>query len=161
VAWRRQFLARIRRSRAATLALVARLPRDAMERPRTQGAWSIKDVLAHIAAWEEEGARRLQLIARGHGDRLVWYETAAETDRYNARAVRAARRTPLPRLVARLGRARARLVAALRRVPPRALGDPTPGLPVTVWLREFAWTHERGHRREVLDWWRAQRRRRA
>jgi Mycothiol maleylpyruvate isomerase N-terminal domain len=159
VAWRRQFVARIGRSRAATLALLAKLPREAIERSRTQGAWSIKDVLAHVAAWEEEGIRRLRLIARGRGDRMVWYETMAEADRYNARAVRAARRTPLPRLLARLARARTGLVAALRRLPPRALGDPTPGLPVTVWLREFAWTHERGHRQEIRDWWRAQRRR--
>jgi hypothetical protein len=159
-AWRRRFLERITRARGATLALLARIPRADVERPRTQGEWSIRDVLAHIAAWEEEGARRLDLVARGRADRMVWYETMAEADRFNARAVRAARRTPLPRLLARLARARARLVRALRRLPPPALGDPSHALPVTTWLREFAWTHERAHRREIRAWWAAERRRR-
>jgi len=158
VAWRRQAIERMRRSRAATLALLQRLPDEAIHRPRTQGAWSIKDVVAHIAAWEEEGARRLALIARGRGHRIVWYETMAEADAFNARAVKAARRIPLGRLLTRLARARARLIRALRRLPPRALADPTHALPVTVWLREFAWTHERAHRQEIRTWWQAHRR---
>jgi uncharacterized damage-inducible protein DinB len=147
------------RSRAATLRLLARIPAAEIRRPRTQGAWSVKDVLSHIAAWEEDGTRRLRLLARGRGSRMVWYETMPEVDRYNARAVRAARRTTLAGLLRRLARARAALVAALRRLPPRAIGDPTPGLPVTVWLREFAWTHEASHRREIRAWWRARGRR--
>jgi len=83
-----------------------------------------------------------------------------EADRFNARAVRAARRTPLPRLLTRLARTRARLVRALRRLPPRALADPTHALPVTVWLTEFALTHEQGHRRAIRTWWAGDRRRR-
>ena len=158
--WRRRFVARIGRSRAATLALLARMPREAVERPRTQGDWSIRDVLAHVAAWEEEGTRRLALIARGRADRMVWYETMAEADRFNARAVRAARRTPLPRLLTRLARARAGLVRALRRLPPRALADPAHALPVTTWLTEFALTHEQGHRGAIRAGWAAARRRR-
>jgi hypothetical protein len=160
-AWRRQFLDRIARSRAATLALLARLPAETLERPRTQGAWSVRDVLAHIAAWEEEGARRLARIARGGGARIVWYDTMAEVDRFNARVVRAVRRRPARALLARLARARTGLVRALRRLPPGALADPGHTLPVTVWLREFAWTHERDHRQEVREWWAAERRRRA
>src|SRR3972149_3854383 len=84
--WRRRFVERIGRSRAATLALLAGVPREVVERPRTQDAWSIKDVLAHLAAWEEEGTRRLALIARGRPERMVWDETMGEADRFNARA---------------------------------------------------------------------------
>lgn len=156
-AWRRRALAHMSRSRAATLALLARLPEEAVLRPRTQGAWSVRDVLAHIAAWEEEGTRRLELIARGRGDRIRFYDTMAEVDRFNARAVAAARRTPLPALLRRLDRARARLLRALRGLPPRALADPAHELPAVIWLREFAWTHERAHRVEIRAWWRRQR----
>ena len=158
-AWRRRFVERINRSRRATLALVAQLPGELVTRPQSQGAWSVKDLLAHIAAWEEEASRRLRLIARGHPERVVWYETTAAIDRYNARAVRAARTISLPRLLTRLARARAGLVGALRRLPPRALADPTHVRPVTVWLEEFAFTHERGHRREVRAWRATERRR--
>ena len=155
--WRRRALDRVARSRAATLSLLARIPVEAILRPRTLGGWSIQDVLAHIAAWEEEGARRLALIARGRGDRIVWYDTMAEVDRFNARAVRAARRMSLAATLRRLARSRVALVRALRRLPPRALADPAHDLPVTRWLREFAWTHETDHRQEIREWWRGQR----
>ncbi|HEX2501607.1 MAG TPA: DinB family protein [Methylomirabilota bacterium] len=154
-AWRRRAIARMGRSRAETLALVRRLPRAALLQARTQADWSIRDVLAHVAAWEEEGARRLALIARGRGARIVWYDTPAELDAFNARAVAAARRLGTAAVLRRLATARARLLAGLRRLPATALTDPTHALPVTRWLREFAWVHEGEHRREVRAWRRA------
>ncbi|HEV8674201.1 MAG TPA: DinB family protein [Methylomirabilota bacterium] len=160
-AWRRRALERMTRSRAATLAVLAPMPEAAILRPRTQGRWSVKDVLAHIAAWEAEGTRRLELIRRGQADRMVWYETMADADRFNALAVRAARSMSLPAMRRGLAQARADLVRALRRLPPEALGDPSHALPVTTWLREFAWTHETAHRQEIRAWWRTQRRRAA
>jgi len=143
------------RSRTVTLGLIRRIPADALRRPRTQGAWSVRDVLVHIAAWEAEGARRLALIARGRGERIVWYDTTAELDAFNARVVSAARRLGPGAVLRRLAAARARLLAGLRRLPPSALADPGHALPVTSWLREFAWTHETAHRREIRAWGRA------
>ena len=158
IAWKRRAIARMKRSRAATLTLLGRLPEEAVLRPRTQGEWSIKDVLAHIAAWEEEGAERMRLIARGRADRVHFFDDMAEADRYNARAVRAARRTSLPVMQRRLARARTALVAALRALPPDALRDPAHRYPVVTWLPEFAWTHEEAHAREIRAWWRSARR---
>jgi hypothetical protein len=144
-------------SRAATLALLASLPDAALRRPRTQGAWSIQEVLGHIAAWETEGTRRLALLARGRGDRIVWYDTRAEMDAFNAAATRGWRRLGRAAALRRLAVARARLVAALGRVPAPRLADPAAALPVTTWLREFAWAHETAHRRDVAAWWRGHR----
>jgi hypothetical protein len=152
VAWRRRAIRQMTRSRTATLMLLRQIPAAALQQPRTQGAWSIRDVLVHIAAWEAEGTRRLALIARGRGDRIVWYDTTAELDAFNARVVRAARGLGPQAVVRRLATARARLVAALRRLPPPALADPAHALPVTRWLREFAWTHEAEHRRAIRAW---------
>ncbi len=155
--WRRRAVLRMTRSRSETLALIRRLPADALRRPRTQGAWSIRDVLVHIAAWEIEGARRLALIARDRGEDIVWYDTKAELDGFNARVVRSARRLRPAAVLRRLAAARARLLAGLRGLPPSALADPGHALPVTRWLREFAWTHEREHRRAIRAWARAHR----
>jgi len=159
-AWRQHAVRQMTDSRTRTLALVGRIPSDALRQPRTQGAWSIRDVLVHIAAWEAEGARRLALIARGRGDRIVWYDTAAELDAFNARVVSAARRMSGAAILRRLAATRARLVRALRRLPPSALDDPRHALPVTRWLREFAWTHEAAHRRAIRAWRPARRTRR-
>jgi hypothetical protein len=161
-AWKQRAFKRMDRARKTTLALLARLPDDAILKPRTQGAWSIKDILAHIAAWEQEGAVRLRLIASGRADRVRFFDDIRDVDRYNTRAVRAARRTSLAATLRRLARARRQLRAALRRLPVTALRDPAHRYPVTVWLPEFAWTHEEGHAREIRAWWtRARRKARA
>jgi hypothetical protein len=134
---------------------VRRIPAAALRQPRTQAAWSVRDVLVHIAAWEAEGARRLAQIARGHGDRIVWYDTKAELDAFNTLVVRAARRLGPRAVLRRLATARGRLLRGLRRLPASALADPAHALPVTRWLREFAWTHEGEHRRRIRAWARA------
>lgn len=145
------------RSRAATLRFLGRLPERAILEPRTQGKWSVKDTFAHIAAWEEEGARRLELIRRRQGDRLHFYDDMREADRFNARAVRQARRWSWPALLRRAARVRARLARTLLRVPPAALHDPSHRYPVTAWLPEFAWTHEADHLARIRAWWRQRR----
>ena len=84
-AWRRRAIRRMTRSRAETLALVRCILAAALRRAQTQAAWSVRDVLVHIAAWEAEGARHLALVARGRGDRIVWYDTTAELDTFTER----------------------------------------------------------------------------
>ncbi|MBI2080751.1 MAG: DinB family protein [candidate division NC10 bacterium] len=143
------------RSREATLRLIGRVPERELTRPRTQGRWSVKDVLAHFAAWEEEAIRRFALIARGRGDRIFFYVTDPKAvDRFNARAVAAARRLSLRGVLRRLARVRQRLIARFRALPAAALRDPAHRYPVTAWLPEYAWTHEAKHRRRLWRWWR-------
>lgn len=155
VAWKRNAVRRMARTRAATLALLARLPEEEIRRPRTQGDWSIKDILAHIAAWEEEGAKRLDLIRRGRAARVHFYDDMREADRFNARAVASSARLSRHAMRGRLDRARRHLVQSLRRLPGTGLRDPSHRYPVVGWLPEFAWTHEQGHLQEIKAWWAA------
>ncbi len=157
VLWRKGAIRRMTSSREATLRLLERMPEGEIRRRATQGRWSIKDVLAHIIAWEEEGIRRLELIRQGHGDKIFFYDDMRVADRFNARAVAAARRVPLPVLLRRMARVRARLIDCLLRVPPHLLEDPAQRYPVRAWLPEFAWTHERLHLARIRDWWRRER----
>jgi hypothetical protein len=143
------------RSREATLKFLARLPEEEIWRPRTQGQWSIKDVLAHIVAWEEEAGRRLELIARGRGDRLVFYDDRREADRFNARAVATARPMSLSALWRRMARVRQKLITQLLDLPPTSLHHPSHRYPVTAWLPQFCWTRERDHLRRIRHWWKA------
>src|SRR5687768_7892626 len=85
--WRRQAIRRIVAGRRATLAFIDRLPESEIRRARTQDRWSVKDVLAHLLACDEETNRRLRLIARGQADRIQWFESLAHADRFNARTV--------------------------------------------------------------------------
>jgi hypothetical protein len=160
-AWRRQAVRRLTAVRQSTLAFVARVPEPEVARPRSRGGWSIKDVLAHLMSCDEETVRRLRLIARGRGDRIYWFRSMADADRFNARTVDRARRLRLPALLRRMARARADLIDRLERLPPAALRDPSHEYAVTQWLPTSGWTHERDHVSELRAWWRGQRAARA
>jgi len=118
--------------------------------------WSVKDVLGHLLGCDEETVRRFRLIARGHAERIHWFESMVDADRFNARCVARVRRLGLRALLRRRTRVQADLVRWLRRVPAQALRDPAHEYPVTQWLPAPGWSHEREHLAEIKAWWRAQ-----
>ena len=154
--WRREAVRRIVASRESTLTFIARLPEREILRPRTQDRWSVKDVLAHLLSCDEETVRRLRLIARGRGDRIRWFESMADADRFNARTVGRARRLGLRTVLRRMARVRADLIKWLERLPTEALRDPSHDYTVVQWLPTPGWSHERDHVSEIKAWWRSQ-----
>ncbi len=155
--WRRHALRQLEAARRETLGLVARLPEAEIVRPRTLDRWSVKDVLAHLMACDEETVRRFALIARGRADRIFWFRSMADADRFNARTVGRARRLGLRAVLRRMARARAELVRRFRRLPLASLRDASHEYTVVSWLPTPGWTHERDHAHEVRDWWRERR----
>jgi hypothetical protein len=152
--WQRDALRRIAATRRATLAFLPKLSQTELLRPRTQDRWSVKDVLAHLMTCDEETVRRFRLIARGRGDRIRWFESMADADRFNARSVAGARRLPMSAVLRRMKRAHAAVLEGLRRLPPESLRDPSHAYPVTEWLPAPGWHHEREHLAEIKAWWR-------
>jgi hypothetical protein len=159
--WQREAVRRIVASRESTLAFIARLPEREILRPRTQDRWSVKDVLAHLLSCDEETVRRLRLVARGHGDRIHWFESMAHADRFNARSVARARRLGLRTVLRRMARVRADLITRLERLPIEALRDPSHAYTIVQWLPAPGWSHERDHLSEIRTWWRSRRTERA
>ena len=153
--WQRQAVRRAVAARRATVAFIDRLPEAEIRRPRTQDRWSVKDVLAHLLACDEETIRRLRLIARGQPDRIQWFESMAYADRFNARTVAQLRRVGLPALRRRMQRTHAELIKRLEHLPPEAFDDPSHAYPVVEWLPAPGWSHEREHIGEAKAWWRS------
>jgi DinB superfamily len=85
--------------------------------------WSVKDCLAHIAAWEIEGARVSEEIVAG--TYRPRYDDA-EIERRNTEAVAARRALTLAEIKAELHEAHERLTALLARLPDEIAED-TPG----------------------------------
>ena len=156
--WRRAAARRMMQSRREMLAFVERLPEDEVSRPRTLDRWSVKDMLAHLLAGDEETMRRFRLIAGGRADRIRWFDSLAYADRFNARAVARYRRVNLRALLRRMARVRADLVRAFRRLPAASLRDPSHAYTVVSWLPAPGWSHEREHLAEVRAWWARRRR---
>jgi hypothetical protein len=152
--WQRQAVRRIAAGRRATLTFVARLPESEIRRPRTQDRWSVKDVLAHLLACDEETNRRFRLIARGQADRIQWFESMEYADRFNARTVARLRPLGLSALRRRMERAHTELLERLARLSPETLDDASHEYTVLQWLPAPGWSHEREHLAEVQAWWR-------
>jgi hypothetical protein len=74
---------------------------EEMTRRGSAGEWSLKDLFAHIAAWEEEAARRINEIANGNGPALTW-PNRDEEDAFNAAAVERSHSMPLEQVMKRL-----------------------------------------------------------
>jgi hypothetical protein len=151
--WRRDAVRELVACRRETLAFLARLPEREILRPRTQDRWSVKDVLGHLLACDEETVRRFRLIARGRGDRIKWFESMTYADRFNARTVARARRLGLRTVLRRMQRVRADLVRRFQRLPATSLRDPAHAYPVVEWLPTPGWSHERDHVGEIKAWW--------
>ncbi len=141
-------------ARRSTLAFLARVPESEIRRPRTQDRWSVKDVLAHLLSCDEETIRRFRLIARGRGDRIHWFESMADADRFNARSVARLRRLGIRPLLGRMERVHADLIRWFERLPEKSLRDPSHAYPVVEWLPAPGWDHEREHLSEIRAWWR-------
>ncbi len=49
------------RSITAFLEVLADIPQESLTKPKTVGDWSIKDIIIHLAVWEEEAARAFEI----------------------------------------------------------------------------------------------------
>src|SRR6266540_6257472 len=156
--WRREAVRRIAASRRSTLAFLARLPEREILRLLIHDRLSVKDVLAHLLSCDEETIRRFRLIGRGRGDRIHWFESMADADRFNARSVARLRRLGLRPLLRRMARVHADLIRSFERLPTESLRDPSHAYPVVEWLPAPGWSHEQEHLSEIRAWWRRRQR---
>jgi uncharacterized protein (TIGR03083 family) len=83
--------------------------------PGTMGAWSVKDVLAHVSTWEEEALKYLPLIARG--GRPPRYAAQGGIDAFNARMAAQKQALPLGEVLEQLAETHRRLIELVRSAP--------------------------------------------
>lgn len=108
-------LARIEEEWQKLLALTEAMPPEIMERPGAVGSWSVKDLLGHIATWEEESLRALKGLLRGED--VPVYPKAAEIRRFNAREVERRRGKTLEEVREEFLQAHRELMAFLEGLP--------------------------------------------
>ena len=147
--WRSETLRKMRTSRALTLKLLNQINARMMIKPATQGKWSVKDVYAHIIAWENEACKRLDLILSGQGDRIYFYDDMGVANRFNARAVSKYRTLSMNQLLREGTEIRAALVERFKKLPASEINNSRHRYPVSEWIPEFACTHEAEHRDRI------------
>ncbi|KKK63652.1 hypothetical protein LCGC14_2992110, partial [marine sediment metagenome] len=77
-------LARFREGRSGLFAALEGLSEKEQTQVPVVGRWTVRDVLAHVLAWEEVAAQRLELFAAGRAGEIRWVREE-EVDDTNAR----------------------------------------------------------------------------
>lgn len=109
-----EFLERMRTTRVALDEAVSGLTEDQITYDIVAGEWTVKDVLAHLGAWENEAALMIERAANGEDDGPA---IAESVDEWNARRVSERRRLPLVDVMQEFNEARDRLLRALEAWP--------------------------------------------
>lgn len=149
-------LARMAEERAAFEQTIAGLNATQMTVPRVMDDWTIKDILAHITAWERDLLGWLEMAWRGEALPIPpgggW---DAYIEEFNARTYTANRDRPLEDVLAEFDAIYARLMDELRALPE----DPADPL-WAVWeggqppwgLLATFYGHYREHRLPIEAW---------
>lgn len=135
-------------ARQDTLAILKQVDPEQVVHLRSQ--WRVKDVVGHIALWEEEALTALLALRDG---RIYTIADFVSFDAYNEVDYRRRRDQPFTSILDDLRTVRARLKATLWAVPPERFSGimryPWPWEGTLGELIETMAAHEREHAREI------------
>ncbi len=117
---KQELLDSMRRERAAFEVTVAMLDESQLADPSLDGDWSVKDVIAHLAAWEGYCAGWIDVVAGGGSPERP---EVADTDATNARDYAAAKEMSLADVRATLHRSHDALLRVTERLSEADLAD--------------------------------------
>ncbi|MGH7384683.1 MAG: DinB family protein [Candidatus Rokuibacteriota bacterium] len=84
--------------------------------PGVTGAWSVRDILAHVTTWEEEALEYLPLILEG-GTPPRYRATYGGIDAFNALMTERKKRLPLPEVLRQMDEIHRRLLDLVQGAP--------------------------------------------
>lgn len=128
------------------------------EQPGVLDDWSVKDLLAHITAWEERLLEWTAASLRGETpERPAPGMTWDDLDRLNAQTYQANKDRPLADVRADYQACFERVCAALEKLDPADLFDPArfpwrAGEPLWHMVAANTWWHYREHREALQAW---------
>lgn len=141
---RQVLLHRVTQERGTVYHAVAFLPDEEMMRERAIGEWSIKDVLGHLAAWEDVMVGWIEQFARGERPTM----DIDDVDGWNGQRVAERRSWSLAQVKDDLAQTRQRLVAVVAALPDEAFarsGPPPMQAPYVPAMLNGIADHDREH----------------
>jgi len=113
---RRQLLKRLDKAWSEFQESYSGLSDAALKEPGVTGAWSVRDILAHVTTWEEEALKHLPLILRNEKPPL--YSAAyGGIDAFNARMTERKRNLSLSEVLRQLDDTHHRLIDLIESAP--------------------------------------------
>jgi hypothetical protein len=95
-----------------------------MLQPGVTKAWSVKDIIAHVTAWEEEALKHLPLIVGG-GKPPRYSVAYGGIDAFNAQTTEQHENLSLPEVLRRRDQVHGRLIRLIESTPDDQLGSET------------------------------------
>jgi uncharacterized damage-inducible protein DinB len=151
---RAKLLARIAAARSALWGAVVGLDETALTQPVVSDKATVKDLLAHIAAWDELFTERIELVLAGRTADIV----SLDMDTRNAQLLATRKVWSLAHVVETCVTARTKFLTTFARVPDDLLDVVPTGLPTGVRqmpLRQWAELragHDATHTTELNAW---------
>jgi hypothetical protein len=137
----------LERARDELRASYQGLSDDQMTPPGAVGDWSVRDVLSHIAAWDEMVLPELARLSRGDTPTLPSLDPG-KIDDFNAMLVSLRRNLPLAQVLRELDIARSDVMVALGRLPDSALVEGQFGRTLLqIWAG-----HDKEHAEHIRQW---------
>lgn len=133
-------------ARRELLASIEGIPPETMS-GLVIGDWSVKDVLAHVAFWEEIAVPDFERAARGHKLALATFQPQKYTDLWNQIAMDLRREFPLDQVLHELHSFRKQMTQRLDALPDAAF--------TTVWAPTYCAIsayHDRDHAGHIREW---------
>jgi len=144
---REEFFARERAAWDDFIQSWSDLPDSALAEPGASGAeWSVKDVLNHIAAWQEAAARCIGDLLAGR-----WARLGMNTEAFNAAQFARDRERPLGESRARLMEARDRLLELLAPLTDEQLLDEYGRQQIGWWAKWNTYAHYEPHTAAIRE----------
>src|SRR5689334_20953034 len=106
---KREFLERMRAARADFNEAISGLTEDQITGDIVAGEWTVKDIVAHLAAWQVEALRAIEQAERGEESGPLIDESV---DEWNQRRVEERRRLPLVDVIQEFTESHDELLAA-------------------------------------------------
>jgi hypothetical protein len=113
---RQELLKRLETAWRAFEGSYAGLSEAQLMEPGVTGAWSVRDIVAHVTTWEEEALKHLPSILEGH--RAPRYSvTYGGIDAFNAQMTKAKEGLPLSEVFRQHDEIHGRVIDVIERVP--------------------------------------------
>ena len=141
-------------ARADLLDAIDGLPPDARRKPFAVGKWSVKDVLAHITAWESELVTALN---QAQNNRTPHIAQIDDIDQWNEEQYHHNARRSLEAILVDLEGVHHMLLKMVREYNEQALTDNRQyrwmeGEPLSYLIAENSSLHEREHADDIRRW---------
>jgi DinB family protein len=124
------------------------LPEPDLLEPGVTGAWSVRDIIAHVTTWEQEALKHLPLILRG-GRPPRYSVTYGGIDAFNAQTTEQNKHFSLADVLGQQQVVHGRLIALIEDAPEDQLGGNTR---FRRRLRLDTYGHYPLHARAIREW---------